>query len=210
MNASTFFRFLGLAFLLAFPLSDAVNATISSNSSSNVSGNSSRIITSGDLGLLFVEDSDGCALREYLASHGVLDELVALASPGACSSPKSCSMKTCLNRLPLPCSLPYVNSSDWGQLGTSPSRTAGAAFPVNAAVMTMAAGYGYGAEWITSFVGTLRRTGYSGLIVVFLDLPPAPLSAALFTALDVETVMFNVSTFATSRLTAIRFILYEK
>ena len=51
----------------------------------------------------------------------------------------------------------------------------------------------YGADWATSFFGTLRRTGYTGAIVVFRDTPPDPLLAAVLKHLDVEVELYKLT-----------------
>jgi hypothetical protein len=148
---------------------------------------------------------DCCPILDFLRSEDVLNTLCTYGQPGACVGRRRCSGKTCLNRLPLPCTLPYLSGDS---LIHSPHRTSYSNVSVSKAVFTMAAGPVYGPDWITMFVGSLRRTGFDGLIVVFVDAPPSPAFTALLTALDAEYSVFDRDGYPTPILTAIRFLVY--
>ena len=150
---------------------------------------------------LFAErKASDCPIHSFLKSRGLLNDLCLLDNPGECSTVRKCHyrLKTCLNRVPLPCALSYTTRTAYGKA------------PVAKVVLTVAVGDSYGADWVTVFAGTLRRTGYDGLIAVVMDRLPTGLMAALYEALDVETVLIDLTSYPTSRLTAIRFLAYEE
>lgn len=154
---------------------------------------------------------DCCPIRNILSEEHLLDELMQFLGPGACKLRGKCVSGPigfpCLNRLPLPCSLPYLGDD---QSRSSSKRTAYSDDPVSKAVLTLAVGDGYGPEWLSVFAGSLRRTGYDGLIVVMVERPPTQLMLSLYNVLDVESVIIDVEAYPTRRLTAIRFLAYEE
>ena len=145
-----------------------------------------------------------CPIRERLQSLDLYEDLCSLEGPGGCYSGPICRGPTCLNRLPLPCSLPYLAA------GNSSLRTSYSTTPVKKALLTMAVGDFYGPEFVTTFFGSLRRTGYDGLVTVVVDRLATGLVAALYDALDVEQMVIDLQSYPTKILTAIRFLAYEQ
>ena len=141
-----------------------------------------------------------CPIEATLHKFDVISKLCLIDGPGGCNGREPCQWTTCLNRLPLPCFLRYPDSA----------RTSYTIHPVHKAVLTLAAGPDYDLEWGSVFLGSLRRTAYDGLIVVFVDQTPSPAMSALLKALDVEIYIFDRNGYPTNRLTAIRFLVYQE